>query len=105
MTRDELVEVMARAMAREAGHEPDSKPPGWPHVWWTEYAPEARAALSAMEALGVVPVLVEATEEMKQCGWGAGSSLYGGEPTFTADDAGELWRDMLAASPFREGGE
>lgn len=70
MTRDQLVETMARAMCRDdfgevehEGHVVADRPENW-----TPYIPLATAALTAIEAAGMRVVPVEPTEAMIQ-GW------------------------------------
>ncbi len=87
MTRETLIEVMARAINVSAGD----------NSHWKFWEDEARAALLALEAAGVRMVPVEASTEMEDAGtkvimkaWGDGNRVY-------ATDVYEL---MLAASPY-----
>lgn len=98
MTRDEIVEVMARALAKRNWRNPDAA-----STWfggnkiWTEYESCATAALSALEAVGmrVVPevpnkaMLMAAGRYANYCA----AHNYGGCP-----DTEGTWDAMLAAS-------
>ena len=72
MTRDELIETMARAICIESGYEPDSADhetlpdnesiDGWRN--WFGFKSESMAALTAIETAGLAIVPVEATNAM-----------------------------------------
>lgn len=62
MTRDELIEVMARAIC--AANDPDGD-----ENWYKPAATAALTALTALEAAGVRLVQVEATMEMTHAVW------------------------------------
>jgi hypothetical protein len=92
MTREELIEVMARAMlADELTVRPTlTFDPAWQQesdIWLSN----AKAALAALEAAGVRLVPVHQTDAM----WDAGANECG-------EDSGtlEIYRAMLAASPY-----
>lgn len=69
MTRDKLIETMARALAREEWpHASADARASWEHNRWPDYVREATAALTAIEAAGMRVVPVEPTEAMIQ-GW------------------------------------
>lgn len=91
MTRDEIVEVMARALAEHDGRDPDAAA-----TWfggnkiWVEYESDAKAALSALDAAGMRVVPVEPSE------WSVktASLLH----TTPAHECRSIYRAMLAAS-------
>ena len=97
MTRDELVERMARALARHSRANCTDTPTDavfaeYESAEWHLFADEAAAALTELEKHAVV-VPAEATDSMKA------------EVACTLDDpdpfgfAGEIYRAMLAARP------
>lgn len=59
MGREELIEVMAVAIANEYGD---------PSEYWSAYADPAQAALSAIEGAGFVVVPREPTDDMNSAG-------------------------------------
>ena len=88
MTREELIEVMARAILQdfEDGADMSTHP-----VPERAASRNARAALAAIEAAGVRLVPVEATQEM------TGAVL---EPTASRYEVMKTYSDMIAASPY-----
>jgi hypothetical protein len=94
MTREELIEVMARAILQdfEDGADMSTHP-----VPERAASRNARAALAALEAAGVRLVPVNATLEMKDKGSLAGLHAAG-QPA--QDIYGSIFRAMLAASPY-----
>ena len=94
MTREELIEVMARAILQdfEDGADMSTHP-----VPERAASRNARAALAALEAAGVRLVPVNATLEMKDKGSLAGLNAAG-QPA--QDIYGSIFRAMLAASPY-----
>ncbi len=81
MTREELIEAIARAMAE---CEPRSL-----------YG-DAVAALAALEAAGAVVVPREATHEMAD----VGTEARWKSAVRDANNVREIWRAMIAASPY-----
>jgi hypothetical protein len=63
MTRDQIIETMARAMCEREGYEPETEYLGTGKPLWRCFEPEATAALSALEAAGLAVVPTDATEE------------------------------------------
>ena len=108
MTREELIEVMARAVClreliirnassqRERDYDDDELKAIAEHEW-VEWATSASDALAAIEAAGVRLVPVNATLEMKDKGSLAGLHAAG-QPA--QDIYGSIFRAMLAASPY-----
>ena len=99
-TREQLIEVMARAMlADEMSVKPRSD---FSTVWADEmpiWLSNARAALAALEAAGVrlVPV------EIAQASWMAAAGLDASGPLNHGSSLSEVqafWAAMLAASPY-----
>jgi len=88
MTREELIEVMARAILQdfEDGADMSTHP-----VPERAASRNARAALAALEAAGVRLVPSEATQEM------TGAVL---EPTASRYEVMKTYSDMIAASPY-----
>lgn len=90
MTRDEILETMARAIAASQGHYPDEMAPAAVICgkqnqllpWWRAFEEEAAAALTALEAKGVAVVPVEPAQQM----------LDAAEPQYSDD-----WRDRHQA--------
>jgi hypothetical protein len=69
MTREQIIETMARALCARIYPSPDFKPDGsqWPSAWErsrVEFHQQATAALSALEAAGMVVVPREPTDKM-----------------------------------------
>ena len=105
MTRDELIEVMARAIwkddygamlyeAREYSGQPNGES-AWREVEWMREA--ATAALTAIEAAGMRVVPVEPTVPMIKAGVDHRiTTSVGGENTWPTDTA-TLYRAMIHA--------
>jgi hypothetical protein len=95
MTRDELIEKMARGIAVSQGHDPDklcfsySKSGDQHRPTWMRFVVYATAAIAAIEAAGAVVVPVEATERM----------------VHAASAALDIWKENngLAQRSLREG--
>lgn len=87
MTREELIEVMARALCLTATDT---------HTGWEHYKPEAVEVLAAIEAAGVRLVPVEATHKMAD----VGTEARWQSAVRDANNVREIWRAMLAASPY-----
>ena len=91
MTREELIEVMAKALCL------------WGHraTRWEHYKPEAVEVLAAIEAAGVRMVPAEATRGMLL---NAGATPDGVSPRGGTDYLGKMlpkyYAAMLAASPY-----
>jgi hypothetical protein len=113
-SRDELVDVMAKAIAVDEGadcepwityQDPETKQMV---PYWHSYKTQVRAAISALSAAGVVLVPEVATAKMKVAGeailWSkiiepvVHGSRQGTWETETAD----CYTAMLNASPFKE---
>ena len=107
-------EVIARAMCRQAGYDPDSLEPGddpycnnqsvvdatvrgEPHHYrWRGFVVKADAALSALEASGMAIVPVEATEAMHTAARDWSIKKYGQAIGFNASEG--CWATMIAAA-------
>lgn len=100
MTRDELIEKMARAIIDGLGHPERADTPvsvlrggEWVYagpMWAVEYVPAAKAALSIIESAGFAVVPREPTKEMKNVAF---ASIL--DPLGTLHDA---YRAMIAAA-------
>ena len=110
MTREELIEVMARAMHDGCGtynykwddlkaFDPESSRERGSNR--QTFYQNAKAALAALEAAGVRLVPVNATLEMKDKGSRAGLHAAG-QPA--QDIYGSIFRAMIAASPYATDG-
>ena len=67
MTRDQLIETMARAYCRANGWDADEiTPDGEGKPTWVWHTDEGHAALTAIEAAGMRVVPVEPTEPMME---------------------------------------
>ncbi len=95
MTREELIEVMARAQCSDGGFDPDERMPN-DGPRWGYYVPGVTAALAALEAAGVRLVPVEATHKMAD----VGTEARWQSAVRDANNVREIWRAMLAASPY-----
>ena len=98
MSRDEDIEIMARAISLDLGEDPDARdvlirgrPGERPH--WEGFESAAEAALTALEASGRAVVPREPTEDMILAGT---REIMSPSPQ---TDAREAWEAMLAASP------
>jgi len=92
MTREELIEVMARAQCSEGGFDPDERMPN-DGPRWGYYVPGVEVALAALEAAGVRLVPVEATGDMLMAGIESDAIQHPWQ-------ALNVYRRMLAASPY-----
>lgn len=93
----EIEEIVARALCKEDGHDPDE----WASHFtdeklWMEWREAARAALRALEEAGYAVVPREATPEMQKAALGAFANLP--DPKASAWDAMQGWRAMLDAA-------
>ena len=68
MTREELVEKVARAIIEADGNDPDLCLDDDGEPWWKDYTPNARAVLASLAASGYAVVPVEATATHKKRG-------------------------------------
>ena len=94
MTRDQLIEAMARAICWKNGMNPDLTLGGdGQNFLWHEYISQATAALTAIEAAGMRVVPVEPTTEMEV----AGTETWLCEAAME-DRAAACWTAMLAAA-------
>jgi hypothetical protein len=64
MTRDAIIETMARGKCEREGYNPDMEYLGAGEPLWLRFEPEAAADLAALEAAGLAVVPVEPTEAM-----------------------------------------
>jgi hypothetical protein len=85
MTRDQLIETMARAICAAEGFDPDNQETTGISYWVT-WAQHATAALTALEAAGMRVVPVEPTKAMLSVSY---------NDTETLDDT---WRAMVLAA-------
>jgi uncharacterized membrane protein len=93
MTREQLVEKIARACCEANGQEADAFLASGTEAEWTFYVVDAEAALSAIEAAGLRIVPAEPTT----------AQLYAGQRAWLADaerKSSTLYRAMVAASPI-----
>ena len=95
MTREELIEVMARAQCSEGGFDHDERMPN-DGPRWGYYVPGVTAALAALEAAGVRLAPSEATHKMAD----VGTEARWQSAVRDANNVREIWRAMLAASPY-----
>jgi hypothetical protein len=107
MTRDQLIETMARALAREEWpHAGADARASWEHNRWPDYVREATATLTAIEAAGMRVVPVEPSEKMKRAGIDAAPMvLIEKQPigqrrreSWNTDECAEVYRAMLNAA-------
>lgn len=100
MNRDDVIEAMAKAHT-SCGCEHYGRPNhemwgAWPESGREEAREQMRAALSALESLGIAIVPVTPTKEMRS----AVAALYSNSrPYLPATE--DIWADFLAASPLR----
>lgn len=94
MTREELIEVMARAQCSEGGFDPDERMPN-DGPRWGYYVPGVEVALAALEAAGVRLVPVNPTGVMALAGLDVKGTQFEPQP-----DVENVYRGMLAASPY-----
>ena len=95
------IAVVARAIAADDGLDPDElRPDGQPN--WKPYCPNAKAAIAALEAEGLVIVPVEPSEAMVEAGCTAQNAIapFGGgvDPKFPKAS----YQAMLAALEGKE---
>lgn len=96
---DKLVEAMARAMNPIAWASVTT-PEGANAQWEREDSQrQAQRALTAIEASGFRVVPVELTQAMKNAGGAVEVPCGGWNISIGGCIAGEVWADMLAASP------
>lgn len=93
MTREELIEVMARAILRDHGDGANMDTHAVPERAASRHA---IAALAALEAAGVRLVPVGATHQMAH----AGTEARWQSAVRDANNVREIWGAMLAASPY-----
>lgn len=87
MTREELIEAMARALCLTATDT---------HTGWEHYKPEAVEVLAAIEAAGVRLVPVEATKQMLL----AAHMVESDDIELTEDEHRAMYAAFVAASPY-----
>lgn len=98
MTRDELIEVMARAYCADGGFNPDDADAQT--TWrWRRYVPPMRAALAAAEAAGFVLVPKVATDAIEEAGLFAASAH---RDSYGRDFIRNAYAAMIAASAWPE---
>jgi len=91
MTRDELIEAMARAIAIESRVEIC----GDAMYRFSVYGPKATAALSAIEAAGFAIVPVVASDRMRKAG---ADNLFGAANDDWGQDAAAIYTAMIQAA-------
>jgi hypothetical protein len=102
-TRDEVVELMARAYCESDGLPADDMVTATGNPLWFSYAGDMRAVITALEAAGLVIVPVEATEGQESAALDAHAtaepyaSPFGPAGTFQT-----AYRAMVAASPYNK---
>ena len=110
--REAVIEAMARAVCAEEGHNPDMPLRDGARVAWKNYVPSATAALNALltalPALGLKIVPIEADEAMAEA-W-AGASIDTASAGLPDNEVNMLhaqsdWSAMLAAAPDALEGE
>ena len=101
--REQIVEAMARGMCAFEGANWDAANFGYtpsgetPEDMRAGYMEAAQAALTALNAAGMVVVPVVPTEAMRAAGAG---ELFGSASDDWGDDAALVYAAMLAASPL-----
>lgn len=101
MTREELIEVIRNELWRQVfvRDENAETMEYQKQVWdydWERTLPKAKAMLSALEAAGVRLVPSEATHKMAD----VGTEARWQSAVRDANNVREIWRAMLAASPY-----
>jgi hypothetical protein len=83
VTRDQIIETMARAKCQREGYKPDMEYLGTGTPLWRCFEPEAAADLAALESAGLAVVPVEPTPAMQDDIWLA-AQLQNANAQYTA---------------------
>jgi aspartate aminotransferase-like enzyme len=94
VTREQIIETMARAKCEREGYKPDMEYLGTGEPLWLRFEHEAAADLAALEAAGLAVVPVEQTDEMIYAAVWADQP-----PKATVEDALRAeWKAQIAAA-------